>query len=156
MHLRIPRSLAILTAALVAFAAAAQTAAPRAAPASTDKWATAWTGAVQGPYPIGNPSAQPDMRFAFPSSETGARDQSFRLIVRPDAWGRQARLRFSNALGTRPVTFDGAFVGLQRGSAAVVAGTNRPVTFGGQPGVTVPPGESVWSDAVALPFVRDP
>jgi hypothetical protein len=52
------------------------------------KWVTSWTGSVQGPYPIGNPSAQPELRFAFPSPETGARDQSFRLIVRPDLWSR--------------------------------------------------------------------
>jgi len=53
---------------------------------SPQKWVTSWTGSAQGPYPIGNPSAQPDLRFAFPSPETGARDQSFRLIVRPDLW----------------------------------------------------------------------
>src|SRR5271167_2316916 len=79
---------------------------------------------VQGPYPIGNPSAQPDLRFAFPAAETGARDQTFRLIVTPDIWGRQARLRLSNAFGTRPVTFDGAFLGLQLASASVVPGSN--------------------------------
>ena len=61
---------------------------------SPQKWVTSWAGSVQGPYPIGNPSVQPDLRFAFPSPETGARDQSFRLIVRPDLWGRQLRLRF--------------------------------------------------------------
>ena len=47
---------------------------------SPQKWVTSWTGSVQGLYPIGNPSAQPDLRLAFPSPETGARDQSFRLI----------------------------------------------------------------------------
>ena len=31
-------------------------------------------GSVQGSYPIGNAAAQPDLRFAFPSPETGARD----------------------------------------------------------------------------------
>ena len=41
-------------------------------------------GFVQGPYPIGKPLAQPDLRFAFHSPESGARDQSFRLIVRPN------------------------------------------------------------------------
>ena len=123
---------------------------------SPEKWVTSWTGSVQGPYPVGNPSAQPDMRFAFPSAETGARDQSFRMIVRPDVWGRQTRVRLSNALGTRPVTFDGVFVGMQHGSAAVIAGTNRPVSFAGKASVTVAPGASVRSDAVALPFVRDP
>jgi lysophospholipase L1-like esterase len=110
---------------------------------------------VQGPYPVGNPSAQPDLRFVFPAPEQGARDQTFRLIVRPDIWGGEARLRFSNALGTRPVTFDGVFVGLQLGGPALVLGSNRPVSFGGSRSVTVAPGELVWSDAVALPFARD-
>jgi lysophospholipase L1-like esterase len=119
------------------------------------KWTASWVGSVHGPYPVGNPSAQPNLSFVFPSAETGARDQTFRLIVRPDVWGPQTRIRFSNALGIRPVTFDGVFVGLHLGSAAVVAGTNRAVTFGGKSRVTVVPGSSVWSDAIQLPFVRN-
>ena len=122
---------------------------------ATDKWVTSWAASVQGPYPVGNPSAQPVQKFAFPAPETGARDQTFRLIVMPDVWGKQTRLRFSNALGTKPVTFDGVYVGLQLGSATIAPGTNRPVTFGGNPGVTVEPGKDVWSDRIALPFVRD-
>ena len=121
-----------------------------------ERWVTSWAGSVQGPYPVGNPSAQPDLRFAFPSAATGARDQTFRLIVRPDIWGRQLRLRLSNVLGTKPVTFDGVHVGLQQGSAAIVRGTNRAVAFGGKPAITIPPGESAWSDAVDLSFVLNP
>ena len=117
-------------------------------------WVTAWTGSAQGPYPAGNPSAQPDMRAALPDPAVGARDQSFRLIVRPAIWAPQARLRLSNAFGTRPVTLDGVHAGLQLGAAAVVPGTNRPVLFDGRPGVTVPPGGHAWSDPVSLPFVR--
>ena len=79
-----------------------------------------WTGSVQGPYPVGNPSAQPDQKFAFPDPAAGARDQTFRLIVQPELWGRQARIRLSNAFGTKPVTFDGAYVGLQWSSAALL------------------------------------
>jgi lysophospholipase L1-like esterase len=117
---------------------------------------TAWAGSVQGPYPVGNPSAQPDQRFAFPVPANGARDQSFRLIVRPDAWGRQARLRFSNAFGTKPLALDGVYAGLALGGPALVKGSNQPVAFGGKPDVIVAPGESVWSDPVDLAFVRDP
>ena len=83
------------------------------------KWVVSWAASAHGPYPIGNPSAQPDQRFAFPSPPAGANDQTFRLIVRPDIWGRQARLRFTNAFGTKPITFDGAFVGLQLGGAGL-------------------------------------
>src|SRR5215467_14006221 len=118
----------------------------------SEKWVVSWTGSVQGPYPVGNPSAQPDQRFAFPTAATGARDQTFRLIVRPSIWGRQMRLRLSNAVGMKPVSFDGVFVGLQQGGAALAAGTNRPVSFGGQASVTVPPGGAAWSDPVGLPF----
>jgi lysophospholipase L1-like esterase len=125
-------------------------------PASAaDKWVTSWAASVQGPYPIGNPSAQPVQKFAFPVPEAGARDQTFRLVVMPEIWGKQARLRLSNAFGTKPVTFGAVHVGLQLGSATVAPGTNRPVSFAGKPSVTVEPGRDVWSDAVALPFAKD-
>ena len=118
-------------------------------------WKTSWVGSIQGPYPIGNPSVQPDQRFAFPNPAGGAEDQSFRLILRPTLWGKQARLRFSNALGTKPVRLAAARVGMQLGAAALVPGSNRALTFAGQPGVTIAPGSSVWSDPVDLPL-EDP
>ena len=122
---------------------------------SAQNWVTSWGASIQGPYPTGNPSAMPDMKLVFPQPANGARDQSFRLIVRPTLWGRETRIRLSNALGTKPVTFDGVHVGLQNSGAQITAGSNRPVTFGGKASVTIAPGQSAWSDAVALPFVRD-
>ena len=120
------------------------------------KWVVSWAASVQGPYPVGNPSAQPDQKFAFPKPESGAREQTLRLILRPDIWGRQMRLRLSNAFGTRPGNIDGVFVGLQLGGAALVKGSNRPVTFGGKDRVTLAPGAMAWSDPVSLPFVLNP
>ena len=117
-------------------------------------WVTSWAASVQGPYPVGNPSAQPNLSLVFPTPETGARDQSFRLIVKPELWGGKTRFRFSNALGTQPVTFDGVFIGMQWSGSEVMPGTNRAVKFGGKNAVTVAPGDSVWSDALALPFVK--
>lgn len=103
--------------ALLALAAAPLLAAPAAALAQDGQaWATSWAASVQGPYPVGNPSAQPDQRFAFPSAQAGAHDQTLRLVVRPSLWSRQARLRFSNAFGTKPLSLDGVFVGLQQGA----------------------------------------
>ena len=123
-------------------------------PALADHWVASWTGSAQGPYPIGNPTAQPEMKFAFPAAERGANDQTFRLIVRPDVWGRQARIRLSNSFGTKPITFDDAFAGLQESGSAVLAGTNRGILFGGKKSVTVQPGSSVVSDPVTLEFVK--
>ena len=141
-----PRPTALLTTAFLLLAP----------PAFAQRWATVWAGADQGPYPSGNASVQPDLSAAFAHPESGSHDQSFRLVIKPDLWGRQMRFRFSNAYGTRPVTFDTAFAGLQMSGAAVVAGTNRPLTFAGKKAVTIPPGAQTWSDPVALPFVHDP
>lgn len=122
---------------------------------SAQRWIASWTASLQGPYPTGNAAAQPDMQLAFPNPAQGARDQAFRLIVRPTLWGRVARIRLSNALGTRPVLFSDVHVGMHQASSALVAGTNRAVRFAGSASVSVSPGESVWSDAVELDFLRD-
>lgn len=118
------------------------------------KWVTSWAASIQGPYPTGNPSAQPNMHVVFPTPAMGARNQSFRLMVKPGVWGEQTRIRLSNALGTQTVTFSDVYVGLQLGSAELVRGTNKAVTFSGNQAVTVQPGDSVWSDSVTLPFVN--
>ncbi len=118
-------------------------------------WVTSWTGSAHGPYPSGNASAQPNLSFVFPAPANGARDQSFRLIVRPDIWGSQMRLRFSNAFGSQPVTFDGVFAGVQMSGAALLPGTNHRIAFHGKSAVTIAPGESAWSDTVTLPFYNN-
>ncbi len=123
-------------------------------PSFAQRWVTSWAGSAQGPYPSGNATAQPELKFAFPDNVV--HDQTFRLIVRPTAWGRRARLRFSNVFGTGPLTVDGAFAGLQMSGAAVSPGSNRPVTFKGKKTATIPAGADLWSDAVTLPFASNP
>ena len=88
------------------------------------KWAATWAASVHGPYPAGNPSAQPDLKFAFPDPAQGAVDQSFRLIVKPDLWGDRFRIRLANTFGTQPVTFDAIFIGVSAGGGNIVRGTN--------------------------------
>jgi len=139
---------------ILAHAALVQVTDAQAAPAITPHWVAAWTASAHGPYPVGNPTAQPELKFAFPDAARGAVDQSFRMIVRPDIWGNQARIRLSNAYGTQPVTFDGVHIALQTSGSAVLAGSSRMVAFGGKPSVTVAPGKDVVSDAVTLPFVK--
>lgn len=119
-------------------------------------WATAWTTSMHGPYPAGNATAQPEMRYVIPSPERGAFDQSFRLMIRPDIWGSAARIRLSNVLGRQPVTFTGIHLGLQHMSSALLPGSNRPVTFGGAARLTLPPGQDAWSDPVALALPTGP
>jgi len=114
------------------------------------KWAATWAASVHGPYPSGNPSAQPDLTFAFPVPAEGADDQSFRLIVKPDLWGERFRIRLANTFGTQAITFDGIFLGMHATAGSIVKGTNRAVTFGGRPSITIAPGASAYSDGVEL------
>jgi lysophospholipase L1-like esterase len=119
------------------------------------KWVASWAASAHGLYPSGTAVSQPDLEFAFPSADTGANDQTFRLIVRPDLWGDRFRVRFSNFFGTKAVTFDDVFLGLQASAGSVVPGTNHRVTFARGSTVTIPTGQSVFSDAVELEFVDD-
>lgn len=158
MRYRHPPLLAGLIAVVAIAAIALPTAAEaQAKPGAGQKWVTSWAASAHGPYPIGNPSAQPEQKFAFPSPEAGAEDQTFRLIAKPDLWGGRMRLRFSNVYGKKPVTLDGFHLGLQATAGNLVPGTNRPFTFnGGAKSVTIAPGALAWSDPVNLPFARDP
>jgi len=120
-----------------------------------EKWVASWAASAHGLFPSGTAIAQPDLSFAFPSPQTGANDQTFRLIVRPNLWGDRFRLRFSNFFGTQPVTLDDVFLGLQASAGAIVPKTNRRVTFAGSRSVTIPAGQLIFSDAVELEFVGD-
>ena len=126
------------------WAVLADPAASAQAPGRGEKWVASWAASPHGPYPSGNPSAQPDLSAAFETAADGAIDQTFRLIVKPDLWGKTARLRLTNVFGARPVTFDDVFVGLQSSGGNVAPGTNRPVRFErGRTSVTIPAGASV-------------
>ncbi|MFE1802307.1 SGNH/GDSL hydrolase family protein [Streptomyces sp. NPDC059517] len=84
-------------------------------------------------------------------------DHSYRLIVRTSVAGDNLRVRLSNALGDRPLTFDSAYAGLRRTGAELVPGTNKRLTFGGASSVTVPAGATAYSDPLPgrLPAAAD-
>lgn len=110
-----------------------------------------WAASPHGPYPSGNAVAQPDLAGILPGGV--ADDQTFRLIVKPDVFGQHARLRFSNAFGSQPVTLDGVYAGLHATAGSIVPGTNLPVRFnGGKTSVTVQPGAFTFSDGLDLDF----
>jgi hypothetical protein len=134
------------------------------------KWVASWASSMQGVFvltPTGGTgyfnnifnlyyNIQPDLSFAFPNGTTdGAVNQTLRLIVKPDLWGHWIRLRLSNVFGTQPVTFSRVAVGLQAYAGNIVPGTPAMVTFGGQPGVTIPAGSRVVSDPVELRLVSN-
>jgi lysophospholipase L1-like esterase len=112
--------------------------------APSGHWVSAWSTALQ----------QIPQRAALPAlyraPEVASR--TVRQIVYPTIDGKQLRLRFSNVYSTAPLVIDGAQVAraVAGNGAGTRAGTSRPVTFGGKPGVTIAPGGQIDSDPVAL------
>ncbi|MFJ7071950.1 SGNH/GDSL hydrolase family protein [Streptomyces sp. NPDC098781] len=76
----------------------------------------------------------------------GVAGRSYRLVVHTSVGGTGVRVRLSNAFGDRPITFDSVYAGIQKQGAELRPGSNRRLAFGGERSVTVPAGETVWSD----------
>ncbi len=89
-----------------------------------------------------------------PASEA-VTDATVRMILRATVSGTALRVRLENRFGETPVTFGGVSVGVRGTGAAVVQGTLRRVTFGGDVAVTVPPGGGAASDRVDLAVPAD-
>ena len=87
---------------------------------SANRWVATWATAPQALGPPGTPRA------------AGLENETVRNIVHTSVGGPAVRLRLTNRLGTRPVTFDAVRVGLQQEGAVIVPGSNRVVTFGRQ------------------------
>ncbi len=77
-------------------------------------------------------------------------NQTLRQIVHTSIGGSRVRVVLSNAYGTSPLAVGAAHVALRDKDAAIVAASDRALTFGGSPSVNIPPGASVLSDPAAL------
>ena len=126
--------------------------APSLAQAADSKgWITAWATSVQDPLPagfaVGNPApTSPQWAQMFPGSQ--ASNQTFRMVVRPDAAGDQVRLRFSNLMGNKPVTFDHLSIAARAAGKAVVGASRKAIKFGGSDQVTIEPGREIFCDPI--------
>src|SRR5213592_2240979 len=91
---------------------------------------------------------------AAPAPAEGAAfsNHTLRMIPRVSIGGRRLRVRISNAYGTRPLAIGAAYAGLRSTGPAVVPGSNRRLTFGGDAGATIAAGALVVSDPVDLEF----
>lgn len=99
---------------------------------------------------IGTWAASPQTQNATQVAREFAAGTTIRQIVRVSLGGVEIRVRFSNELGTVPLQIGAASVGLHAGGPAIVAGSDRPLTFGGKTSIVVPPGAPAVSDPVHL------
>jgi lysophospholipase L1-like esterase len=91
---------------------------------------------------------------AAPAPAEGAAfsNHTLRMIPRVSVGGSRLRVRISNACGTRPLAIGAVYVGLRSTGPAVVPGSNRQLSFGGESSATIAAGALVVSDPVELTF----
>ena len=77
-------------------------------------------------------------------------NQTLRMNARVSIGGSHVRLRLSNAYGNRPLTIGGAHIALREAGPAIVAGSVRQLTFGGEPMATIAAGALLLSDPAEL------
>lgn len=116
-----------------------------AVPAGAHAWVASWETGMEGPYPF---ATLGPAQYAFPGDQ--AIDQTMRMIVHLSSGGTQVRVRMSNIVGEKPVTFDGLRVARRSAGPTIEAGTDRRLTFGGNPTLTIPAGGEAVSDPVDL------
>jgi len=133
--------------ALTLTLAAAPVVPARAADAAPgNRWVATWQAS---PQPVWGTD------FLFPTHLPAAlHAQTVRQVARISLGGERLRIVLSNAYGKQPLFVGKATVARFReagAAGAVTEGSLRAVSFGGQEGVTIPPGASWVSDPVALP-----
>ena len=103
-----------------------------------ESWVGTWSTALHAPA-AGPPGLTND----------GFTNQTLRQIVRTSVSGDRVRIRLST-FGAGVLTIGAAHIALRDTGAAIVSGSDRALTFGGQPSIRVPPNAPVLSDPVEL------
>ena len=133
-------SLFALAVTLAPAAVAALAIAAPAQAAESGDWVGTWAASAQPVW---------EADFFLPSNAPRTlRDQTVRQVARVSVGGNKVRIVVSNEYGGAPMLLGAAGVGLSAGGSALKAGSAKPVTFGGQPSITVPAGARVVSDPV--------
>ena len=104
-----------------------------------DHWVGTWSNALHEPD-LGVPGL----------ANTGFNNQTLRQIAHISAGGHRVRVRLST-FGAGGLLIGAAHIGLRGATpASIVPGSDRKLTFGGTPSITIPPGALVVSDPVDL------
>src|SRR3989454_12014355 len=91
---------------------------------------------------------------ATPAPAEGAAfaNHTLRMIPRVSIGGSRLRVRISNAYGVCPLAIGAACVGVRSFGPALVAGSNRRLTLGGETSAAIAAGALLVRDPVELNF----
>jgi lysophospholipase L1-like esterase len=114
-----------------------------------EHWVATWATAERAAPPVVSPVVGQTFTAAQ-QAQLGFNNQTIRMIAPVSIGGRRVRVQLSNAYGTTPLKLGAVHVALRAKDSAIAAGSDRAITFSGQPSFTIPPGASALSDPVDL------
>jgi hypothetical protein len=100
---------------------------------------------TNGKHWVGSWTAAP-----APAEGVALSNQTLRMNARLSIGGDMLRVRLSNAYGVRPLTIGAAHTGLRDSGPAIIAGSGRTLTFGGEKSATIAAGALLLSDPTEL------
>jgi lysophospholipase L1-like esterase len=103
-----------------------------------EHWVGTWSAALHEPD-LGVPGL----------ANAGFNNQTLRQIVHASVGGRQVRVRLST-FGAKSLVVGAAHIALRAAGSSILPMSDRTLTFGGSPSITIPPGAPVLSDPVDL------
>ena len=86
----------------------------------------------------------------LPSGTAQFSDQTLREVVHTSIGGDEVRVRISNVFGSNTLVIGEAHIAVSASGSAIVPGTDRVLTFGGQRSINVYAGAPALSDPVRL------
>jgi lysophospholipase L1-like esterase len=106
------------------------------------KWVGTWASS-----PLLDAKAKNAEELLAVGTQSGA---TLREVIHVSMGGDMIRVRFSNLYGTSPLAIGAVEIAQTLKGVAIVPGTNKVVTFNGQPSVSIPPGALVVSDPTSF------
>jgi lysophospholipase L1-like esterase len=106
------------------------------------KWVGTWASS-----PLLDAHAKSAEELLAAGTQSGA---TLREVIHVSMGGDTVRVRFSNLYGTSPLVIGAVEIAQSLKGVAIVPGTNKAVTFNGQPSVSIPPGALVVSDPTSF------
>ena len=85
-----------------------------------------------------------------PASDQSMTDTTYRDVVHITMGGHAFRLRLTNEFGAAPLKIGGVHIAISAGDGAIKSGTDKRITFGGEPATVIPDGAFVLSDPVEM------
>ena len=104
------------------------------------EWVRSWSAAPEPPTAA---------RGRFPATPS-FQDQTLREVVRLSAGGARVRIRLTNEYGAKPLVIGAAHLALAGADGAIQPGSDKALTFAGQPTVVIPPGAPMLSDPIDM------